>query len=127
MKSSINPRYADNAVLNLSFNFSVSLIRYCVVLREKKEYELAHQLIRCGTSVGANLIEAQNAESPADFKHKVKIALKEADETEYWIRILIAILGEDKLDKLLISIQEIIKILNKILSTLSKKQGTKII
>ena|SRR3989344_2585697 len=121
MKSSINPRYAKNVVIHLSFNFSVSIVRYCIELRNNKEFELSNQLIKSGTSIGANLMEAQNAESSADFKHKIKIALKEADETEYWIRILIEVFNEDNLHKLLQSVQEIIKILNKILSTLSKK------
>ena len=121
MKTSINPRYADNVIINLSFSFSVSIVRYCIELRKNREFELSNQLIRSGTSIGANLMEAQNAESPPDFKHKIKIALKEADETEYWIRILIEIFKEDQLNKLLQSVHEIIKILNKILSTLSKK------
>jgi four helix bundle protein len=57
-------------------------------LKDQKHYELSSQLIRSGTSVGANIREAQRAESKKDFKHKLKIALKEADETKYWLELI---------------------------------------
>ena len=57
-------------------------------LKEQKHFEISSQLIRSGTSVGANIKESQRAESPADFRHKLKIALKEADETKYWLELI---------------------------------------
>ncbi len=57
-------------------------------LREKKEFEIAHQLIKCGTSIGANVRESQRGVSTRDFKNKLGIALKEADETSYWLDII---------------------------------------
>ncbi|WP_370281074.1 four helix bundle protein [Robiginitalea marina] len=63
------------------------IIEYTEHLRRKDHREMASQLFRSGTGIGANVCEAQNAESPADFVHKFKIAAKEAEETEYWLRL----------------------------------------
>ena len=72
-----------------SFDFAVRIVRLCKVLRfERKEYTLSNQLLRSGTSIGANIAEAQNAQSRADFLSKLNIALKEATETKYWLRLL---------------------------------------
>ncbi len=75
-----------------TFNFSVRIVKLCKYLREKggTGYDLSKQLIRSGPSVGANVEEAQEAESRADFVHKLKISIKEARETKYWLRLLIA-------------------------------------
>lgn len=74
-----------NEVLDLSFEFALLIITFCEVLEENKKYIIARQLLKSGTSIGANIREAQNCESKADFIHKLKIAAKEADETEYWL------------------------------------------
>ena len=71
----------NNPLLKLTFAFSLLVIEYCEELEIEKRFIVAKQLIRSGTSVGANAMEAQNAESKADFIHKIKIAAKEADET----------------------------------------------
>lgn len=71
-----------------SFYFSRLIIRFCLILRDEKHFQVASQLIRSGTSVGANIREAQRAESSKDFKHKLKIALKEADEAKYWLELI---------------------------------------
>ena len=71
--------------MKLSFDFSLLDIEYCELLESQRKYVLARQLLKAGTSIGANAMEAQNAESKADFIHKIKIAAKEADETQYWI------------------------------------------
>ena len=76
-----------NAILKLSFDFSLMVIDYCEKLEEQKKYVISKQLLRSGTSIGANSFEAQNAESKADFIHKMKIAAKEADETQYWLML----------------------------------------
>ncbi|AFZ55190.1 CHP02436-containing protein [Cyanobacterium aponinum PCC 10605] len=75
-----------------TLSFSIRIVNLCKFLRENggTGYDLSKQLIRCGTSIGANIEEAQNAESTADFIHKMSISLKEARETKYWLRILIA-------------------------------------
>jgi len=74
-----------NEILELSFEFAIDIIRFSELLEEQKKYVIARQLLKSGTSIGANVREAQNSESKADFIHKLKIAAKEADETEYWL------------------------------------------
>ena len=72
-----------------AFDFAVRIVKLCKILKdERKEFILSNQLMRSGTSIGANLAEAQNAQSRADFLSKVNIALKEATETVYWLRLL---------------------------------------
>ena len=78
-----------NPVLEKSFRFSVRIVRACDYLRRvKKETVLSKQLLRSGTSIGANVSESQQAQSRADFVSKLSIALKEANETDYWLRLL---------------------------------------
>ena len=79
----------ENAIVEKSFDFSVRIINlYKYLTYEKKEYVLAKQLLRCGTSIGANVAEAQKAQSKADFNAKMNISLKEANETYYWLRLM---------------------------------------
>lgn len=73
-----------NIIVDLTFKFSIEIIAYCEKLEGDKKFVVARQLLKSGTSIGANAREAQNAESKLDFIHKFKIAAKEADETEYW-------------------------------------------
>src|SRR5665811_1260811 len=74
-----------NEILELSFEFALSIIEFSEKLEGHKKYIIARQILKSGTSIGANVREAQNAESKADFIYKMKIAAKEADETEYWL------------------------------------------
>ena len=85
MKFTNSSKYQNNPILKESFEFAIMVVKYAELLDEKRKYIIAKQLVRSGTSVGANIKEAQNAESKADFIHKLKIALKEADESEYWL------------------------------------------
>lgn len=79
----------DNAILDKSFAFSVRIVNlYKHLTVQKKEYVMAKQLLRCGTSIGANVTEAQRAQSKPDFISKMSIALKEAYEVSYWLRLL---------------------------------------
>ena len=78
----------NNAIVDKSFYFGCDIIVFCRTLREIREYEIAKQLIRCGTSIGANVRESQRGVSNKDFKNKLGIALKEADETLYWLDII---------------------------------------
>ena len=74
-----------NIVVEKSIEVALLIIEYCEILDTKKKYIIAKQLLKSGTSVGANVHEAQNAESKADFIHKIKIATKELEETKYWL------------------------------------------
>jgi four helix bundle protein len=112
-----NERYKDNALLIKTFNFALRIIDYTEELQEKRKFVLANQILKCGTSIGANSKEAQNAESKADFIHKLKIAIKEADETEYWLFLCDAQKAYPDCKELLNDLSEIVRILNKIIST----------
>ena len=79
----------DNQILIISKDFALRIIRlYSYLKEEKKEFIMSKQLLRCGTSIGANVRESVNAQSKADFVSKLNIALKEADETQYWLELL---------------------------------------
>ena len=79
----------NNIVLDKSFDFAVRVVNlYKYLTENKKEYIISKQLMRCGTSIGANATEAQRGQSKADFAAKMGIALKEAYEAEYWVRLL---------------------------------------
>ncbi|MBR4864341.1 MAG: four helix bundle protein [Oscillospiraceae bacterium] len=78
-----------NAALEKSFRFAKRIVALCRFLRQtQKEYAITKQLLRSGTSIGANIAEAKYAQSRPDFISKMNIALKEAGETEYWLRLL---------------------------------------
>lgn len=79
----------SNGIRELSFAFALRVVKLCRLLElEKKEYVMSRQLLKSGTAIGALVREAQQAESKADFIHKMAIALKEANETDYWIELL---------------------------------------
>lgn len=111
----------SNPILKMTFEFATIIIEFCDVLNEMKKYAISRQLIRSGTSIGANSMEAQNAESKADFIHKIKIAAKEADETQYWLLLCNYSNNYPDCEHLLLKIEEIQKVLNKILGTAKKK------
>nr|WP_253274294.1 four helix bundle protein [Myxosarcina sp. GI1] len=98
-----------------TFQFSVRVVNLCCFLNKKQSTvkALSNQLIRSGTSIGANVEESRAAQSTADFIHKLEIALKEARETRYWIRLLIAtnLIPETRLLPLLNEINELMNIL----------------
>jgi four helix bundle protein len=78
-----------NAILEKSFAFAKRIVNlYKYMSATKKEFVLSKQLLRCGTSIGANVTEAQRGQTKADFRAKMNIALKEAYETEYWLKLL---------------------------------------
>ena len=79
----------NNIIVEKSFEFAVRIVNLCKHLRRyKKEYVLSKQVLRSGTSIGANVSEAQRGQSRADFASKMSVALKEANETQYWLRLL---------------------------------------
>ena len=80
---------SKNIVANKSYAFALRTIKlYKYLLSDKKEFVLSKQILRSGTSIGANVKEAEHAQSKKDFTHKMNIALKEANETEYWLMLL---------------------------------------
>ena len=79
----------DNTILRKILAFSVRIVNlHKYLTAQKKEYILSRQICKSGTSIGANIAEAQRAQSTADFVAKLKIALKEASETQYWLQLL---------------------------------------
>ncbi|MCK0123114.1 four helix bundle protein [Gelidibacter sp. F2691] len=77
----------ENIIVRLTFEFSLKIISYSEELRALHKYEMASQIFKSGTSIGANIMEAQNAESKAEFIHKFKISAKEAEELKYWLKL----------------------------------------
>lgn len=78
----------NNAIVDKTFYLACDIVKFCDGLRENRDYEIASQLLRSGTSVGANVRESQRGSSTKDFIYKLKIALKEAEEVEYWLDII---------------------------------------
>ena len=79
----------ENISVTKNLDFAVRIVNlYKYLTQEHKEYIMSRQILRCGTSIGANIAEAQRGQSMADFAAKMNIALKEASETEYWIKLL---------------------------------------
>lgn len=107
----------ENIIVSKTIAFSLSLMKYCELLESKKKYIIARQLLRSGTSIGANVFEAQNAESKVDFIHKMKIAAKEASETMYWLILCEEANGYEFDKQLRVALEEIVKILSKIISS----------
>ena len=114
----------DNVVLNKSLNFAVRIVKlYKYLCSEKLEYVLSKQLLRCGTSIGANLHEAQESISDKEFEAKVYIALKEARETEYWLELLhkTEYIDENQYDSINTDCSEILRLLVSITKSLRSK------
>ena len=111
---------STNVSAQKSFDFAVRIVKlYKYLTNEQKEYVLSKQLLRCGTSIGANISEAQCGQSKADFISKMSIALKEANETSYWLKLLYKTdyLNKLQFDSLNDDITELISILTSICKT----------
>ncbi|HWC52346.1 MAG TPA: four helix bundle protein [Chitinophagaceae bacterium] len=111
----------DNVILNKTIAFSLAIIEYAEQLEEQKKYVISRQLLRSGTSIGANVHEAQNAESKSDFIHKFKIAAKEVEETKYWLVLCQSSKNYPDCKHLISMLEEIEKIITKIISTSKSK------
>ena len=112
----------NNVIYNLSKKFSLRIIKlYSYLCDEKKEYVISKQLYRSGTSIGANIAESIYAQSDADFVNKLKIALKEAGESKYWLELLYEseILNQQEFNSLT---NDINTILGTIVNIINKKQ-----
>ena len=110
-------RITENRIVDLSFDFALRIISFSETLEENRKFAIANQIIRSGTSVGANISEAQNCESRIDFIHKLKIAAKEAEEIEYWLLLCKYSETYPFEEELLNSIIEIKKILTSIIKS----------
>ena len=110
-------------IQNKSFLFAIRIVNLCKHLQnEQKEFVLSKQLLRSGTSIGANVSEAQQGQSKADFAHKISIALKEAYETNYWLRLLHATdyLTKKEFDSIIKDCSELERIMIAITKTAKK-------
>ena len=106
-----------NPVLDISFKFALDIIEFSEQLEERKKFILSRQLLRSGTSIGANVREAQSSESKPDFIHKMKITAKEAEETEYWLLLCNNARTYPNNEALISKVKELQKILTSILYT----------
>jgi four helix bundle protein len=114
----------DSIIKNKSFAFALDVIRvYKRLTKERKEYVLSKQLLRSGTSIGANVNEAISAESKRDFIHKLGIALKEANEVSYWLKLLFEsnYVNGEEFEKLNHQCIELMKILSSIILTTKER------
>ena len=117
---------AESIVATKSYNFALRIIKLCKHLtQEQREFVLAKQVLRSGTSIGANVEEALGGQSKADFRHKLSITLKEARETSYWLRLLkdSDFIKPDAFNSIHGECDELIKILRSIILTSQQKEN----
>ncbi len=112
--------FDNNPILKLSFDFALMVIEYCEQLEVNKKYVLSRQLLKSGTSIGANAMEAQNAESKADFLHKMRVAAKEAEESQYWLWLCNYSSAYPNCDILIKKLDEVNKVLGSIINSARK-------
>jgi four helix bundle protein len=113
----------DNLIANKTFDFSLMIVRLFIQLKKENEFIISKQLLRSGTSIGANVEEAIAAQSKKDFINKLSIANKEARETKYWLRLLDkSELTKIEINEYLIEIEHIINIITKIIKTAQEKK-----
>jgi len=113
----------NNVIGDKSYKFALRIIKlYRYLTEEKREFVLSKQILRSGTSIGANVKEALQAESKADFIHKLNIALKEASETEYWLDLLneSELIDKKSYDSIVSNCIELIKLTTAIIKTSRK-------
>ena len=120
----------ENIIIKKTIEFSLAIIEYVELLEQQRKYVIAKQLLRSATSIGANVHEAQNAESKLDFVHKFKVAAKEIEETRYWLILCQQSKSYPDCESLQSDLHHIDKIITKIISTsknheLSNSQITK--
>ncbi len=110
---------SENVVKQKSYNFALQIVKLCARLKQQKHFEISSQLLRSGTSIGANVEEALAGRSRKDFFAKMSIASKEARETNYWLRLLkdAEILDKQNSQTLIDVSEELIKILTSIVKT----------
>lgn len=107
----------QNPIVQKSLAFAVEIVKFTDILSENRKWKIAEQLLKSGTSIGANIREAQNAESKIDFIHKLKVSAKEIEETKYWLELIEMSYEEFEISSLYKKIEEIAKIVNSIIAT----------
>ncbi len=115
----------DNLILNKSLDFVIRIVNmYKYLVDIKKEYVMSKQLLRCGTSIGANIRESQSAESTSDFIHKFSISLKEVNETMYWLELLnkTEYISTEQYESINNDVCEVRKIISSIIITAKKSK-----
>lgn len=117
--------YENNTIVKKTMQLSLLMIKYCEILHQEKKFIIAQQLLKSSTSIGANVMESQHAESPADFLHKMKIASKEAHERYYWLKLCEISEGYRFESKYMKYLEEIVKIISKIIITCKKNNASK--
>lgn len=107
----------ENIIVDKCIDFSLTVITYCEQLENNRKFVISNQLLKSGTSIGANVFEAQHSESKADFIHKMKIAMKEVNETIYWLTLCDKSESYPNVTQLKEKIELIFKIISKIIAT----------
>ena len=112
-----------NVIKEKSFLFAIEIVGLYKVVAERKEFVLSKQVLRSGTSIGANIRESEHAQSKADFIHKLSISLKEANETEYWLDLLYETkyINQIEFENIKPKIIELLKLLTSIINTSKSK------
>lgn len=117
-----NQGKGKNPVVDKSFQLALEIIAFSSELRKSREYDLASQIFRSGTSIGANIREAQGAESRADFIHKLKIAFKESEELDYWLALCKEANGlNEPSERMSLLLIEVRKLLSSIIGTSKRR------
>ena len=113
----------ENIIKNKSFDFALKIVKlYQFLVDQKKEHVMSRQLLKSGTSIGANVREAEHGQSKEDFIHKLSISLKEANETDYWLDLLFhsGYLEKSQYDDIKLDVDEILRLL---VSIVKKSKG----
>ncbi len=116
---------SENVIQNKSFDFAIRIVKlYRTLIDTKKEFVLSKQILKSGTAIGALVREAEQAESKADFIHKLSIALKEASETEYWLQLLHKsdYIAKTEFEIIGLYLTELLKLLTSIIKTSKSKK-----
>lgn len=115
----------DNPIVSKSLLFAVKIVKFTDLLKSNNIWNLSDQLLKSGTSIGANIRESQNAESKSDFIHKLKISAKEVEETKYWLELIELAYENYDISNLYDELDEIAKILNSIIATSKRNSNNK--
>ena len=116
----------NNIIQDKSLDFAVRIVRLCRYLEDEcREFVISKQIIRSGTSIGANVRESRNAQSDADFISKLSISLKEADETQFWLEVLYRseTIDEKMYKSLCDDVKELVALLTSIIKTMKSKKN----
>lgn len=114
----------ENILKDKSFHFAIRIVKlYKFLKKEYNEFIISHHLIRCGTSIGAIIREAEHAESAKDFVHKLSITLKETNESKYWLDLLFAseFINKKMFDSLNKDCEELLKLLTPSVKTSKRR------